>query len=73
MAISIRLDPKTEERLTALAERTGRSKTFYVRQALMTHLDELEEIFWADEVVHKWIQQGRQSRPADEYWSQHEE
>lgn len=70
MPLSIRLDAESEARLTALAERTGRSKTFYVREAIRTHLDELEEIYWADEVVKDWIAQGRPSRPAEEFWAE---
>lgn len=54
MTISIRLTPKDEARLEALARRTGRSKTFYVREAIHEHLGELEEQFWADSVVQEW-------------------
>lgn len=43
MPLSIRLTPEEEARLDALAARTGRSKTFYVRQAIETHLNDLEE------------------------------
>ena len=70
MAISIRLTPEDEARLEALARRTGRSKTFYVRQAIHGHLDELEELFWADSVVKEWENSGGQSRPAQELWDE---
>jgi RHH-type rel operon transcriptional repressor/antitoxin RelB len=63
MAISIRLTPEDEARLEALARRTGRSKTFYVREAIHEHLGELEEQFWADSVVQEWENAGRQ-KPA---------
>ncbi len=67
MPLSIRLDDEIERRLTALAERTGRSKAFYVREAIRTHLDEL---YWADEVVTDWVEQGRPSRPAEQLWAE---
>lgn len=70
MPLSIRLDADSEARLTALAERTGRSKTYYVREAIRAHLDELEEIYWAEEAVKEWIAQGRPSRPAEEFWAE---
>ena len=45
--LAIRLPPEIEERLTALAERTGRSKTFYAREAILQHLDDLEDYYLA--------------------------
>ncbi|WP_296137022.1 TraY domain-containing protein [uncultured Tessaracoccus sp.] len=42
---SVELDPATSARLAALAARTGRSEAFYLRQALETHLDELEYVY----------------------------
>lgn len=73
MPLSVRLDAESEARLDALAARTGRSKTFYVREAILTHLDELEERYWADEVVKDWVAQGRPSRPAEELWAELDE
>ena len=70
MALSIRLTPEDEARLEALARRTGRSKTFYVREAIHQHLDELEEQFWADSVVREWQDAGGLSRPAQELWDE---
>ena len=70
MAISIRLSPEDEERLDALARNTGRSKTFYVREAIREHLDDLEERYWADRVIRDWEASGRKSRPADELWAE---
>lgn len=38
-----------EDRLENLAEKTGRSKSFYIRQALEEHLEEMEDIYLAEE------------------------
>lgn len=73
MPLSIRLDAESEARLDELAKRTGRSKTFYVREAIRSHLDELEELYWADRVIGEWEAAGRPSRPAEELWAELEE
>jgi len=46
--LAIRLPLPIEERLEKLAKRTGRTKTFYVREAILAHLDELEDIYLAE-------------------------
>ena len=47
--LSIRLDPDTERRLEELAARTGRTKSYYAREALLEHLDEMEDRYLAIE------------------------
>ena len=44
----IRLSEEIEKRLTALAQATGRTKTFYAREAILEHLDDLEDIYLAE-------------------------
>jgi len=46
--LAIRLPAEIESRLEALAKATGRSKTYYARQAILEHLDELEDIYLAE-------------------------
>jgi RHH-type rel operon transcriptional repressor/antitoxin RelB len=70
MALSIRLTPEDEERLERLARRTGRSKTFYVREAIHEYLGDLEDRFWADSVVREWEETDRQSHPAEDLWDE---
>jgi RHH-type rel operon transcriptional repressor/antitoxin RelB len=41
--LAIRLDKKTEDRLAKLARKTGRTKTYYAREAILEHLDDLED------------------------------
>lgn len=48
-AVSIRLPNEIEARLTQLATLTGRSKTFYITQAILQHLDDLEDVFLAEQ------------------------
>lgn len=49
--LAIRLDADTEERLEALAKKTGRTKTFYARKAIVEHLEEMEDYYLAIEVL----------------------
>jgi len=46
--LTIRLPEDIEKRLAALAKATGRSKSFYVRQAILEHLDDIEDIYLAE-------------------------
>ncbi len=45
--IALRLPPEIEKRLERLARKTGRTKTFYVREAILQHLDDLEDHYMA--------------------------
>ena len=47
--LAVRLNPEVEKRLDALAARTGRTKTFYAREAIEAHLDDLEDFYLAEE------------------------
>jgi RHH-type rel operon transcriptional repressor/antitoxin RelB len=46
--LAIRLPPEVEARLAALARKTGRTKTFYAREAILEHLDDLEDLYLAE-------------------------
>lgn len=43
MATTVRLEPATEQRLDQLAQLTGRTKAFYLRQLIEAGLDDLED------------------------------
>lgn len=51
MALSIRLPEEVDLRLARLAQRTGRTKSYYVREAILEHLDDLEDIYLAEQRV----------------------
>jgi RHH-type transcriptional regulator, rel operon repressor / antitoxin RelB len=46
--LAIRLPATIEKRLDRLAKRTGRTKTYYAREAILQHLDDLEDIYLAE-------------------------
>ena len=41
--------PELNQRLSHLAEQTGRSKTFYMLEAIRDHLDDLEDLYLAEQ------------------------
>lgn len=45
--LAIRLPEDIEKRLSALAEQTGRTRTFYAREAILKHLEDLEDYYLA--------------------------
>lgn len=49
--LAIRLDPEIESRLEALAKKTGRTKTFYAREAILEHLEDMEDYYLALETL----------------------
>ena len=46
--LAIRLPIEIEARLEALAQATGRTKTFYAREAILEYLDDLEDLYLAE-------------------------
>ena len=48
-AVSLRLPDDLSRRLQQLADRTGRSKTFYMLEAIQEHLDDLEDLYLAEQ------------------------
>ncbi len=51
--LAIRLQPELEERLTRLATMTGRTKTFYAREAIEQHLEDMEDYYLAVDAVKR--------------------
>lgn len=60
MATSLRIPNDIESRLAALAAHTGRSKTFYILEAIQTHLDALEDVYLAEQRLIE-VRAGRSS------------
>jgi len=51
--LALRLPARLEKRLDRLARRTGRTKSFYAREAIVRHLDEIEDTYVAIERLEK--------------------
>jgi RHH-type rel operon transcriptional repressor/antitoxin RelB len=59
MTISFTLDPETERRLLALAERTGEATDDLIRNAIANGIEDVEEYFAAVETL-KRIESGEE-------------
>jgi RHH-type rel operon transcriptional repressor/antitoxin RelB len=69
--LAIRLPASLEKRLDRLAKRTGRTKTYYAREAILKHLDDLEDIYLAEKRMEA-IESGRvKTIPLEEVMRQH--
>ena len=69
--LAIRLPERIEKRLARLAKRTGRTKTYYAREAILKHLDDLEDIYLAEKRMEA-IESGRvKTVPLEEIMRQH--
>jgi RHH-type rel operon transcriptional repressor/antitoxin RelB len=51
--LAIRLPESIEKRLDKLARRTGRTKTFYAREAILRHLQDLEDLYEAERSLER--------------------
>lgn len=51
--LAIRLPRSIEKRLERLARRTGRTKTFYAREAILEHLEDLEDLYLAEQALDR--------------------
>lgn len=57
--ITCRVEEEIDERLDRLASETQRTKSFYVRQALLNSLEDMEDVYLADQVIER-IRSGKE-------------
>ena len=53
MPTSVRLDPAVEARLDQLAQVTGRSKAYYLRELIEAGIDDLEDAYMGAAVLER--------------------
>lgn len=58
--LAIRLPESLEKRINQLAKKTGRTKSFYVREALQDSIDDLED---------RYLALSRLEKPSRKRWS----
>ncbi|UHS55732.1 type II toxin-antitoxin system RelB family antitoxin [Agrobacterium vaccinii] len=65
---AIRLPDDTYDRLKALSERTGRTSAYYIREAIEKHIEDMEDLYLAEEATRQ-IQRGQSKIiSAEEMW-----
>lgn len=65
-SVSLRLPDEVSDRLEHLAQLTGRSKTYYMIEAVCEHLDDLEDLYLAEERLIKYRTGKTKSVPIEE-------
>lgn len=58
MPTSVRLQEDIEQRLNALVAETGRSKAYYIREAVEEYMDDLEDVYLTEKRLEE-IRAGR--------------
>ncbi len=53
LMLAIRLPRSIEKRLERLARRTGRTKTYYAREAILEYLDDRENLYLAEDALER--------------------
>jgi len=69
--LAIRLPAAIEKRLERLAKRTGRTKTFYAREAILQHLEDLEDVYLAEQAYHRYLKGEDMTIPLEEAMKRH--
>jgi RHH-type rel operon transcriptional repressor/antitoxin RelB len=64
--LALRLPREIEERLEALSRRTGRTKSFYAREAILEHLEDLEDSYLAQEALAEHVGSGGRTISTEE-------
>ena len=59
--LSVRLPDSIEKRLNFLANKTNRTKSFYVMEALKHHLEDLEDFYLAEKAHEEFILSGEKA------------
>lgn len=52
--LAVRISQDLESRLNKLTKLTGRSKSFYVKEALLEHIEDLEDYYLAEKIMKSY-------------------
>ncbi len=51
--LGVRLEPDIEKRLERLAKKTGRTKSYYAKEAIRQYIEDREDSLLADEILSR--------------------
>ena len=66
--VAVRLPDEMYARLKALAESTGRTATYYLREAVQEHLDDLEDIYLSEQTLERIRRGEEEVLSSEEFW-----
>ena len=70
--LAIRLPIEIENRLAALAKATGRTKTFYAREAMLAYIEDMGDLYLAEQRMAD-LREGRETTiPLEEVMREYE-
>ena len=69
--LAIRLPAAIEKRLEKLAKRTGRTKTYYAREAILRHLEDTEDVYLAERVLDRIRKSEERTIPLEDVMKRH--
>lgn len=64
--LALRLPEDIEMRLDTLAKATGRTKSFYAREAILIHLKDLEDAYLAETAYLRFKASGEKALPLED-------
>ena len=64
--LAIRLPLDIEERLADLAKKSGRTKSFYARQAILNYLEDMEDAILGEKRLAEFEASGEKAIPIEE-------
>ncbi len=64
--LSVRLPETIAARLNLLADKTSRTKSFYVVEALKRHLEDIEDLYLAEQAHENFILSGEKPLTTEE-------
>ena len=68
--VAVRIQDETFERLKTLSAKTGRTTTFYIHEAIEEHIDDLEDIYLAEQSLEN-LRKGKDKVMAKEdFWNE---
>jgi RHH-type transcriptional regulator, rel operon repressor / antitoxin RelB len=65
---AIRLSDDTYERLQSLASKTGRTATFYMKAAIEEYIDDLEDLYLAEQAMGRISRGESRIVSSEEFW-----
>jgi RHH-type rel operon transcriptional repressor/antitoxin RelB len=69
--LAIRLPQSIERRLEKLAKRTGRTKSYYAREAILQHIEDLEDLYLAERALDRIRNDDEATIPLEDVLKRH--